>query len=379
MRFSPTHRTRRRPRPAPVPLPGALALAGALLAAPPSISAQEVDNLVHPPGTETAPLGTLGHVEKRGNGPVDLILIPGASFGSSVWEGFMDRNRERYTMWAVTPAGYDGTRPPPMPEGYPLDRRPWTDGLIDGLAELIRSEGMDEPIVVGHHVLGDYYARRLGLDHPGLVGGVVVLAGLPTRPQQARGASGAPRPATAEEKLTMAREQLLPMMKAQSRDAWVESAMAAEVLSVDAERGEALFRRQVANPIPTQLRYFMEWSGSSLTDRLPDLQDPMLVIFPQRWTDLDGALRSAPALVQRFGSGSAEAARTALLDRWGSEGEALARITSLALWRDLDRAPSDYRVRTVAPSGVFVMQDRPEETDRILARWIRERAPGGDG
>jgi len=373
----PDPRTRRSR--AALPLLGILALAVSALADPGAARSQEVDNLVHPPGTRTAPPGTLGHVEKRGSGPVDLILIPGASFGWSVWEGFMERNRERYTMWAVTPAGYDGTPPPPMPDGYPLDRRPWTDGLVEGLADLVRSEGMDDPVVVGHHVLGDYYAMRLGLDHPELVGGVVVMAGLPTRPQQARDESGAPRPATAREKLATARDRLLPMMKARTREAWVESAMAAEVLSVEPERGEALFRRQVANPIPTQLRYFMEWSGSNLTDRLAELEDPMLVIFPQRWTDLDRALRSAPALVQRFGSGSAEAARAALVERWGGEDEALARLTSLTLWRDLERPPADYRVRTVAPSGVFVMQDRPGETDRILAGWIRERKGGDDG
>src|SRR5262245_11341575 len=68
-----------------------------------------IDNFVHAPGTATTVLGQLGDVQKRGHGPVPLILIAGAPFDASVWDSFAARNAERYTMYAVVPAGYGKT------------------------------------------------------------------------------------------------------------------------------------------------------------------------------------------------------------------------------------------------------------------------------
>ena len=66
------------------------------------------------PGAIAAP--ELAHVEVRGTGDTALVLIPGLVCGWEVWESFMDRNGDRYTMYAVTLPGMNGSEPLPLPE-----------------------------------------------------------------------------------------------------------------------------------------------------------------------------------------------------------------------------------------------------------------------
>src|SRR5262245_46589027 len=96
-------------------LPLALTLFFGPAAAQEAAGVAAIDRLHHPPGTVTARAG-IAHVERRGKGSVPMVLIAGAPFGARAWEGFMKRNEARYTMLAVTPAGYEGTPPPAMPE-----------------------------------------------------------------------------------------------------------------------------------------------------------------------------------------------------------------------------------------------------------------------
>jgi hypothetical protein len=50
---------------------------------------------------KTTPLGQLGQVEKRGRGPVPVILIADVRTDWTIYQSFIDRNAERYTMYAV--------------------------------------------------------------------------------------------------------------------------------------------------------------------------------------------------------------------------------------------------------------------------------------
>src|SRR5262245_60595350 len=121
------------------PLPVLLSLVA--LVEPPAVRQQSpaaqqpplvtIDRLHHPPGTVTGRAG-IAEVERRGSGPVPLVLIAGAPYGWRAWEGFMARNAERYTMFAVTPAGYAGTAPPALPAGERADlaAKPWTEALL---------------------------------------------------------------------------------------------------------------------------------------------------------------------------------------------------------------------------------------------------------
>ena len=330
------------------------------------------DNLRQAPGTETVPLGTLGHVERRGQGDVHLLLVPGAGFGWRVWEDFMDRNADRYTMWAVTPPGYDGTPPPPMPESVDVTDRVWSDALVGAMAKLIDAEGMREPVVVGHHMIGDYYAMRVALEHEDLVSGLVVVAGMPAAPTY-RTENGERRPATEEERAETVRAQLQPTMRHATREFFVQNQFPARFFSRDDQRARELYRQQIDNRVSTQVRYALEYYTADLTRALGELEVPMLVVQPLPWESFgDFIAVFEDNLRQMFGEDAD--LEEALLERYGSWEAFREEQSGLERWRhDLAEAPQRMEIEIIRNSAQFVMHDRPEEFDRVLAAWV-ERA-----
>lgn len=101
-----------------------------------------------------------------------VILIPGMGCGSSVWDSTVEALKDRYVVYAVTLAGFDGVPPvkPPLGEA-------WAGGVI----ELIEREKLRRPALVGHS-LGVSVAVRAAERAPDRVGAVVAVDGLPVDP-----------------------------------------------------------------------------------------------------------------------------------------------------------------------------------------------------
>lgn len=350
-----------------------------------------VNNLVHAPGVTTTSLGELGHAEKRGVGPTDVILIPGASFDFTVWAGFMSRNVDRYTMYAITPAGYGGTNPPPMPD--PSDRfgeRPWTEAMLEAIVELIRREQLDHPIVVGHHLMGDYYAMRIALDHPDMVGGVVVIAGEPVR--RLPSPDGSPRLATTEERAQVVRENpsLAPFYKSVSDEMWFANTYKAENFCFDEQRGEELYQLQIASPRPTQIRYYLEYLTDDASARLNTLKVPMLVIdwvrpipyLTEDGFDLDAFIEdNMDARMSQFEGLTREDAKQAMRDQilkqFGTaEAVGEAVLASGRPWGAVAQENDGIRLEEVEDSRMFVMEDQPARVDELIAEFAADCASG---
>ncbi len=90
----------------------------------------------------------LPEVVVKGEGGINLLLIPCMSCRWNEWEEFMDRNTEKYKMYAVTIAGYGGTPVPNLPMN--TNTTPWRDYAIEGLSELIDQYGLKDITVIGH-------------------------------------------------------------------------------------------------------------------------------------------------------------------------------------------------------------------------------------
>ena len=338
-----------------------------------------IDNLRHPPGTETAPLGTLGDVVRRGEGPVHLLLLPGAPFGADVWDAFMERNAERYTMWAITQPGYGGTAPSPMPSWDDLSASPWSDGVQEAIVRLIADEGMRRPFVVGHHLESDRRALRLGLEHPELISGVAVMAGVAGQDLATVDSSGRRRAARPEEVIPTLRDQWVPMWRTVTAEGWRQGTYPPSALSVHPVRGQDLFARQVAVPIPTQVRYFVELTAEDLRPLMPRLEVPLLVIsavpvetLGEHFDRASERILQLPEFQGMEETDGRAAYVSSRVERFGSEDAALCAIYG-APWLELPALPPDTEVEAVGPSGVFVFQDRPEVVDRLLAEWIRRK------
>lgn len=98
-----------------------------------------------------------------------VIFIPGLNSSGETWDATVARYRDRFESHVLTLAGFAGVPP--------IDA-PLLATVKTELASYIRSRRLDHPIIVGHS-LGGTLALALGIDHPDLVGPLVIVDGLP--------------------------------------------------------------------------------------------------------------------------------------------------------------------------------------------------------
>ncbi len=153
----------------------ALAWAAAVLAGPSALAAQ--------PAQPTA-----FTVQVTGQGR-PMILIPGLASSAATWDGTVARYAQRYQCHVLNLAGFAGV---PAVPGASLKQ------VEQELAEYIRAQRLDHPVVVGHS-LGGFLALQLAADHPGLTGPLVIVDALPAlgalqmpdiSPEQLKAAAG---------------------------------------------------------------------------------------------------------------------------------------------------------------------------------------------
>ena len=98
-----------------------------------------------------------------------MILIPGLSSSPDTWKTTVARYRDRYECHVLTLAGFVGQ--PPIEE-------PLIATVREELAKYIRDKRLDHPVIVGHS-LGGTLAMGVAIDHPDLVGPLVIVDMVP--------------------------------------------------------------------------------------------------------------------------------------------------------------------------------------------------------
>lgn len=98
-----------------------------------------------------------------------MILIPGLSSSPDTWKTTVARYRDRYECHMLTLAGFVGQ--PPILE-------PLIATVRMELAKYIRDKRLDHPVIVGHS-LGGTLAMGVAIDHPDLVGPLVIVDMVP--------------------------------------------------------------------------------------------------------------------------------------------------------------------------------------------------------
>jgi pimeloyl-ACP methyl ester carboxylesterase len=127
------------------------------------------------------PVSPIAHVEKRGDGPIPMILIPGVASEWNVWDGFMTRNAQRYTMHAITLPGFGGSAPPELGDKDTYETLAVTRNADRAILKYLAECGLEKPVLVGHGY-GAMLALRVALNHPELVRAVVSVDGMPVIP-----------------------------------------------------------------------------------------------------------------------------------------------------------------------------------------------------
>ena len=131
-------------------------------------------------------VGTL-HVERHGDRGSPVILIPGLASGAWVWQDSIAALQGEHRIYALTLAGFDGR---PAVKGDALA------SAVSSLRELIVTQRLDKPVLVGHS-LGGTLALMFAAAHSDLIDGVVAVDGLPVFPST-EATPAAQRPALAE-------------------------------------------------------------------------------------------------------------------------------------------------------------------------------------
>jgi pimeloyl-ACP methyl ester carboxylesterase len=108
------------------------------------------------------------HVDITGKGK-PMILIPGFASSGQTWDSTVARYKDRYECHVLTLAGF---------AGQPRIEAPFLETVRKDLAEYIRKNKMDKPVIVGHS-LGGFMALWLAAKEPDLVGPLVIVDSLP--------------------------------------------------------------------------------------------------------------------------------------------------------------------------------------------------------
>ena len=288
---------------------------------------------------ELGPFIPLPQVEKRGTGPVNMILVAGNGETWEIWDAFMERNAERYTMWAVTLPGFGGGELPPI--GLEEDgwlRRPWIKNAGRAIMGLIAMEGIDDTVLVGHQI-GGHIALYVGLVKPDWLNSVISIDGEP------RFLLGDPKfRMTVQDRHRMVKTMMSPQFATMTPKQWSErQRIIPEEYIRDPERGRAIGEIISQAPMQAMHQYIKEIAVSDLSPNLGDAKIPMLFVAP-------------------FYHIEDESFRTDREVRW---------------FDMLGDAPGEVQVVFFYNSSSWVTEDQPDYLDEAIRAFLSGEEPVG--
>lgn len=107
-------------------------------------------------------------VKVTGQG-LPMILIPGLASGGGTWDTTVAHYQDRYECHVLTLAGF---------AGVPRIPAPMLDTVRDAIADYIRKNKLEKPVIVGHS-LGGFLALAVAAKYPELPGKLVIVDSLP--------------------------------------------------------------------------------------------------------------------------------------------------------------------------------------------------------
>jgi pimeloyl-ACP methyl ester carboxylesterase len=286
-------------------------------------------------------------VEKKGRGKQTLILIPGMYSGKKSFDGFIARNQGRYRFLVLTPPGINGTPSRAIPAaGTSFGELTWTRRLARDLLDLIRKQKLDRPLIVAERQPGAQATIELAIEHPQLVGGVVLVG---TNLVQS---FFSPRDPTRKTPLAFSDRAGFvddswagKWFKYVTPETWRNGDVPNQILSVDPARAKAAWEEIESTPLEIKVRYLCEFWASDVTRKFGQLKVPVLALVP----GFDEKFLADPA--NSF-------AKTAFVDSW-------ERIGSTTPLLELVKIPN---------SRMLVLDDQPEVADAAIAQFIEQKA-----
>jgi pimeloyl-ACP methyl ester carboxylesterase len=220
-------------------------------------------------------------VKRTGQGR-PVIFIPGLSSSGEVWNDSVAHLGGQYDCHVFTLAGFAG-QPALSGAFFPTMRQ--------ALADYIRTQKLEKPLLVGHS-LGGVLALAVAGDAPELVGGVLVVDSLPYLP-------AAMNMAATPETIRPYAEQMRTTMRMQTADQRIQQARTALRMLITDEHNVDLAMRWSRDSDPeTVAQAYYELSTTDLRPELPRITAPTVVLGS--WISLKGRVpREAVEAVYR--------------------------------------------------------------------------------
>lgn len=294
---------------------------------------------MHTKGYATSVLGDIPHYTKTGNGLQSIILIPGLGFDASVFKDFIEANKTKYTIYAITIPGMGNTKAPPMPDtSISYGEQTWTNGVIQGILKLISKENIHKPVLAGHFTCGSQIALKFAIDYPDTISGVIILGG------QAKFISiqsGKVIDYTLKDMIRGTDYFAKSWFKTKTEKEWNKGNYLPEIYSISKKTGKKLWKQVATVPVPVMVRYLCEFTASDIKSLLANVKCPVLILR----AGFNSKILNNPAnnyLKPQF----------------------------IDTWENASSINTHIQIKDINNSGCFVWKDQPSETFKAVEHFV---------
>jgi len=307
------------------------------------------------PTPRGVPAGNYLHVETRGRGATQLLLISDLGVdGNKLYDSFAQRQAGNYTMHIVTLPYAGAARRLPWPERLDYAAQPWLSQIERELLALVDQPRMKGVTVVGTSG-GGYFASRLALLRPAQVRAVVLVSALVN--VSLRAVTDPDAPASLEQRLARVRAV----------------APTPQLIPVAPVPGPAELARLIADPAsahPTArnwMAFAVKDTAVSRAWTFEALSSGFLVpSLEYQWeltsTDLTGQMQALAVPMLAMGS-------------WHDEGSTVTNLPTLSQWEEMKLLYPRIPLTVVGfdETRSYISVDAPEEFDRALDQFLAGR------
>ncbi len=209
-------------------------------------------------------------VTKTGTGEQTLLFIPGFGCSGDVWNETVEVLKNTYTCHILTMAGF---------AGVPSQENPTFEKWKKGIAEYIRKENIEKPVIIGHS-MGGGLALAIASDYPDLLSRIVVVDALPclmaiTNPafqsNPENDCSG-----MIKQVMGMQEEEFMQMQK-----------LTIASMSSNSSKWEEIVGWGINSDRRTFAKMFCDFSNTDLRERIKNITVPSLILLEPAFKNID--------------------------------------------------------------------------------------------
>lgn len=212
---------------------------------------------------------------KSGNGKQSIIFIPGFACSGEVWNDTKSQYEKNFTCYTLTMSGFAGAKPMSNPSF-----NQWETGI----ANFIKTNNIDKPIIIGHS-MGGGLALALAADYPELIQKIIVVDALPCL-----FALNNPSFIATDNAACLSRTKQL--VAATNDQFYQMQKMSAQSLVLDSVNQELIANWSLKSDRQTFVEMFCDFSNTDLRFKLKNITCPSLILLEAPFKDMKPAIEN---------------------------------------------------------------------------------------